>query len=533
MIAAGGGGGDGRGSVGGNGGGTTGGSGGLSPTEADPGDSPTASGGGGGTIAAGGAGGSPGVFVPPPKCGVDGTKGSPGQGPASGLSSFGVGGAGAHQFAEQTPCQIAGAGSGGGGGGGYYGGGGGGSGYYFGGGGGGGSGYLEPGATKAASGVSPYAAGNGLVTLTVARGGPEVDRVDPSTGRDTGDQTISVFGSGLTDADQVAFEFHCARVITVGAARFTHGTDTQLSAVTPNLQFVYQHSQSDFRGCDPSKLVADLRVHVPSGKSGAPSAWSPVNPPGDRYTFAVTGITSVSPDRGPIAGLHKLTVAGWGLADVDAVRFELNCRSKTVDVASDSFSAQGDSRLRVITPNLLFLYEHCRSDFQTCSLPDLASGLQARTRETTSPGELWTTADRAYDGYTFLAPRVDSVGPDSGPIKGGTSLTVTGLGLTGADRARFAFSCGPRLVNLAAASIRLQSDTQLALTSPNALFAYQQDKADFAGCDLAKLAADVEVHVSSGPGDHFPGLWSSANCAHDGYTFKGAHDLIVKQHRCG
>ena len=59
---------------------------------------------------------------------------------------------------------------------------------------------------------------------------------------------------------------------------------------------------------------------------------------------------------------------------------------------------------------------------------------------------------------TVTGPVVASISPTSGPIAGGTSVTLTGTGLTGAS--------GVTVGGIAATSLLVASDTSLSFTTP-------------------------------------------------------------------
>jgi hypothetical protein len=76
----------------------------------------------------------------------------------------------------------------------------------------------------------------------------------------------------------------------------------------------------------------------------------------------------------------------------------------------------------------------------------------------TGPGG--TSAIVSADLFTYKppAPAITAIAPSSGPSAGGTSVTVTGTGFTGATRVAFGA--------LAASSYTVVSDTQITAVSP-------------------------------------------------------------------
>lgn len=113
-------------------------------------------------------------------------------------------------------------------------------------------------------------------------------------------------------------------------------------------------------------------------------------------------VTGVSPATGPLVAGTPVTVTGTGLAGTTAVSF-------------GSAAATGVS---------------CGVTSCTVAAPAGSPGT-VDVRVTTDAG---TSAVVAADHYTYLdpAPTVTSVSPGTGPTTGGTAVTVTGTGLTGA-----------------------------------------------------------------------------------------------------
>jgi hypothetical protein len=78
---------------------------------------------------------------------------------------------------------------------------------------------------------------------------------------------------------------------------------------------------------------------------------------------------------------------------------------------------------------------------------------------------VWNTLESDYNVYGFefqapAAPAVTSISPSSGPLAGGTTVTVTGSGFTGATAVSFG--------STAASSFTVNSDTSITATAPAA-----------------------------------------------------------------
>jgi hypothetical protein len=76
----------------------------------------------------------------------------------------------------------------------------------------------------------------------------------------------------------------------------------------------------------------------------------------------------------------------------------------------------------------------------------------------TGPGGSSANVPADIYTYTQAAPAITSISPSSGPTAGGTTVTITGSGFTGATRVAFG--------GLAATSFNVVSATQITAVSP-------------------------------------------------------------------
>jgi hypothetical protein len=135
-------------------------------------------------------------------------------------------------------------------------------------------------------------------------------------------------------------------------------------------------------------------------------------------------VTSVNPASGPASGGASVTITGTGLAGATAVRFGT--------APARSFSVTSDTQISAVTP--------------------LGAGL-TRLIVTTPIG----TSNAV--SYTFQpAPTLGGVDPQSGPQAGGTVVTLTGTGFTGATSVSFGTTAGT--------SVTVVSDTRITVVSP-------------------------------------------------------------------
>ena len=170
--------------------------------------------------------------------------------------------------------------------------------------------------------------------------------------------------------------------------------------------------------------TVDVTVTTPSGTSATT--------PDDHYTYAAATapptVTGVNPNSGPVAGGRTVTVTGTGFTGATKVSFGT--------AAALNLTVSGDTTL-------------------TATSPPGTSGTVAVTVTTPSG----TSATTANDHYTYnVPPTVTGVSPNSGPVAGGQTVTVTGTGFTGATQVNFGTAAASGLV--------AASDTTLTVISP-------------------------------------------------------------------
>jgi hypothetical protein len=239
-------------------------------------------------------------------------------------------------------------------------------------------------------------------TYFAVRGARTVDQVLPNHGPEAGGTIVTITGTGLAHAKAVSF----------GKAKGTHLadiSDTQLQVDTPA-----------GTGSVPVTVV------TPSGKS-APSAVA-------HFTYtpgtAAPTIGGVSPSSGPQAGGTIVTITGTGLGSATAVAFGSANGTNVKDVSG--------TQLRVDAP--------------------AGTGTVALT-VVTPAGRSGPSPAAHFRYLVSRGPRtVDQVLPGSGPQAGGTSVTITGTGLTGATEVTFGAKNGTNVKDI--------SDTQLQVVTP-------------------------------------------------------------------
>lgn len=230
---------------------------------------------------------------------------------------------------------------------------------------------------------------------------PVVTLVAPPTGTMDGGTAVTITGSGFTGATSVTFGGTPATAVTVDS-------DTQISATTP------AHAAGP----------VDVAVTTPVGTSTVPGlfAYLPVAAP-------PPVVVLVAPLTGPESGGTVVTITGTGFSGATAVSFG--------GTAATSFTVDSDIQI-------------------TATTPAHAAGLVAVS--VTTPVDTSTVPGL----FTYVAgppvPVVLLVAPPIGPPAGGTSVTITGTGFTGATAVSFG--------GTPATSYVVDSDMQITATTP-------------------------------------------------------------------
>ncbi|MGO9971468.1 MAG: IPT/TIG domain-containing protein [Solirubrobacteraceae bacterium] len=225
---------------------------------------------------------------------------------------------------------------------------------------------------------------------------PKVSRIAPAAGPLGGGTKVTITGSGFTGATAVHFG--------AAVASFTGDSATQITATAP--------------------VGSPGAVNVTVKTAGGTSATSKA----DLFTYdPVPTVTGIAPSAGPVNGGTQATITGTGFTGATAVHFgatvaSLKSDSATQIVATAPVGPPGAADVTVTT----------------------AGGTSA-----TSKADLFT-----YDPV----PTVTGIAPSAGPVGGGTQVTITGTGFTGATGIDFGGTAAP--------SFTVDSDTQITANSP-------------------------------------------------------------------
>ncbi|MGO8748092.1 MAG: IPT/TIG domain-containing protein [Thermoguttaceae bacterium] len=239
--------------------------------------------------------------------------------------------------------------------------------------------------------------GNGDGAAYVYWSTTSVSGVSPASGSAGGGTTVTITGTGFTGATAVDFGMVAATNVQVNSA------GTQITATAP-----------------AGTGIVDITVVTAGGISNVS--------PADRFTYvAVPAVTGVGPTEGPAAGGTPMTITGSGFTGATEVYFGT--------VAASYFLVNSDTQITDVSP------------------PGTVGTVNVTVA--TAGG---TSPDSAADEFSYsLAPVVSGVSPAVGSVLGGTTVTISGTGFTGATAVDFG--------TVAASSFQINSSTQITATS--------------------------------------------------------------------
>ncbi|WP_405718347.1 IPT/TIG domain-containing protein [Streptomyces sp. NBC_00046] len=321
--------------------------------------------------------------------------------------------------------------------------------------------------------TTPDGTSNGVgFTYTIPT--PTISSLAPNQGSADGGTLVTLTGTGFTGATSVHFGAVAAAFTTVSA--------TQATAVAPA----------------GSAGTVNVTITTPGGTStGIPYAY-----------LAVPVLGSVNPAQGPLAGGNSISLSGTGLTGTTSVRFGTGAAISFTVVSATQVTAvtptgvPGPVPVTVTTPGgtsaQAVFYYYLGAPVLSGLTPGAgqvgggnsvtltgANLLQATAvrfgptaatsftipsateiRAVVPPGAVGTvpvtvtTPGGTSSGATYAylgAPVVTGLTPDRGPSAGGTTVTVTGTGLTYTTAVLF---------GAVPAAFTVVSDTQLTVTAP-------------------------------------------------------------------
>ena len=240
---------------------------------------------------------------------------------------------------------------------------------------------------------NPNGAGTGLTYLYVAA--PSVaTSLAPTSGPESGGTTITITGSGFTGATGVTVD-------GLPATGFTVVNDTTITAVTP------PHAAG----------AVPVVVSDPDGDS-PPLTFT--------YTAQAATLSSLSPTSGPIAGGTLVTITGAGFIGATSATFD--------GIPGTGFTVVSPTSITVVSP------------------PHAVGGAPVVVHD--------PAGDSAPQTFTYFdsPATISGLAPTSGPETGGTSVTITGTGLLSSSGATFG--------GVAGTDYTVVNDTTATVTTP-------------------------------------------------------------------
>ena len=277
----------------------------------------------------------------------------------------------------------------------------------------------------------------GLMQYTV-EAQPIVSGLSPASGPLAGGTSLTITGSGFSGVGAVMFG-------SLPAAGFTVNSDTQITAVSPFGM-----------GAGPVDVVVSSLAGL--------SATSPA----DQFTYVADypTISSLSPSSGPLAGGSSVVITGTDFAGANMVTFG--------SVPAASFQVSSPTQIIAVSP----------------------AGGAAGAVDVMVATPNGVSVGSPADQFTYIAaPTVTALSPSSGPLAGGSSVVITGTGLTGASTVTFGA--------VPAASFQVASATQITAVSP-----------------AGSAAGSVDITVATPNG-------TSATGAADRFTYIGQAAVAV------
>jgi hypothetical protein len=231
--------------------------------------------------------------------------------------------------------------------------------------------------------------------------GPRLTKIAPASGSAGGNTKVTISGHNFGGTTDVVFGSASALSFKVNA------TGTSITAMTP------PEAGSGIQS-------ADVTVTNAQGTS-------PITP-ADVFGYVTPVVSSAAPASGSAGGNTKVTIKGHNFTGATDVTFG------GVSASSVTVNATGTT-LTAVTP------------------PEADSGVESvDVSVTTSAGTGTLTA-----AFTYLAPTVTKITPASGPVGGGTTVTIHGVNLYGASAVTFGSTPAP---------ITKMTNTSLTVISP-------------------------------------------------------------------
>jgi hypothetical protein len=242
----------------------------------------------------------------------------------------------------------------------------------------------------------------GAFTYTGTTAAPTLTAVSPTSGPTAGGTTITLAGTGFVSGATV-------RVGGTAATNVAFVSATQLTARTPA----------------GTAGARDVQITNPDGQSATRTGGFTYN-----ATTSAPTLTSISPDSGSTGGNTFITLTGTNFVSGATVRIG--------GVAATSVAFVSATQLTARTP---------------------AGTLGVRDVQITNPDGQSVTRIGAFTYDPPNTPRITSITPASGPVAGGTLITVSGANFTSSGMTL-------RIGGVAATNVVSTNNTTLTAVTP-------------------------------------------------------------------
>ena len=179
------------------------------------------------------------------------------------------------------------------------------------------------------------------------------------------------------------------------------------------------------RAQGPLALVATFAVVIAGCSTSTDASTSTTHRTSTHTRAPVPTVTTITPTSGPTAGGTTVTINGTGFTGATRVAFG--------PVPASSFTVVSDTKITAVAPAEA-------ASMQTIFV-------------TTAGGTSTPVVAVAVFYFDAPVPTVTAVAPTSGPTAGGTTVTITGTGFTGAGEVTFG--------SVATTSFTVVSDTKI------------------------------------------------------------------------
>ena len=260
---------------------------------------------------------------------------------------------------------------------------------------------TTPAGTSATSAADQFTYTLGPCERNESNSYPIVTHVEPASGSPSGGTEVTITGERFFVVAHCSEGFNLKRVMfgTREATSFVKTSEATIRAIAP-----------------PGTGTVDITVEV--------LGTSPTGP-ADRFSYRGPTVTKVAPATGPPTGGTGVTITGTGFTGATSVSFG--------STSAKSFQVKSATQISAVSPAGTGAVD------VIVTTPEGASGK--------TPADVFS-----------YGPTVTGVEPGYGPPGGGTAVTISGTGFTGATAVKFA--------GAKAASFTVNSASSITATAP-------------------------------------------------------------------